>query len=208
MRTRCLLVTSVSDDSGAAQIGLQVGDYILSIGGNDIQSHAHLSKAMAELTQPETMTINRRGQIIFLSIKPGRLGMVAEEDVLDPAAYAEENLDQSLYRLIPVVTMDVIEGRPVEQVLGVVTAEVVEGTNALKEIFVDGRDLFGGRSKTVQDGLKAAKETCLHEIRREAYSIGANAILGLRLHYSQISGKGTTMLLVVASGTAVILPKR
>lgn len=87
--------------------------------------------------------------------------------------------------------------------LKVITAECVFGMNIFRDIFADFRDFFGGRSEASQKILRDARETCLYELKREAYEIGADGIIGIDLDYQEISGKGKGMLFLVASGTAV-----
>ncbi len=87
--------------------------------------------------------------------------------------------------------------------MGIVTAECVFGMHLFKDIFAIGRDIFGGRSTALQNTLKDARETALEELRAEAASRGANAVIAVDLDYSEISGGGKSMLFLVASGTAV-----
>lgn len=89
--------------------------------------------------------------------------------------------------------------------LDVITAEFAVGMNVLTDIFNAWRDFFGGRSKSYQNTLKDARKTVLLELRREAHRLGADAVLGVDLDYSEISGGGKSMLFMVASGTAVKL---
>ncbi|TLF50749.1 YbjQ family protein [Halomonas urmiana] len=51
-------------------------------------------------------------------------------------------------------------------------------------------------------GSPAATEG-LDALRRETESMGANAVIGIDLDYSEISGGGKSMLILVATGTAV-----
>jgi len=45
-------------------------------------------------------------------------------------------------------------------------------------------------------------------LRKEAFSLGANAVIGIDLDYSEISGGGKSgMLFIVISGTAVIVER-
>lgn len=92
--------------------------------------------------------------------------------------------------------------------LDVITAEFAVGMNVLTDIFNAWRDFFGGRSKSYQNTLKDARKTVLRELRLEAHRLGADAVLGVNLAYSEISGGGKSMLFMVASGTAVKLDKR
>ena len=85
----------------------------------------------------------------------------------------------------------------------IVTAECVYGMHIFKDIFASIRDIVGGRSKAFQDTLRDARKTALYELKREAHEVGANAVVGVDLDYSEISGGKNQMLFLVASGTAV-----
>jgi uncharacterized protein YbjQ (UPF0145 family) len=87
--------------------------------------------------------------------------------------------------------------------LKVISAECVFGMNIFRDFFAGLTDFFGGRSEASQKILRDARETCLYELKREAYEIGADGIIGIDLDYQEISGKGKGMLFLVASGTAV-----
>ena len=93
----------------------------------------------------------------------------------------------------------------VAQRLDIITAEFAVGMGLLTDVFNAWRDAFGGRSTSYQNALKDARKAVLRELRREAHLIGADAVLGVSLDYSEISGGGKSMLFLVASGTAVRL---
>ena len=101
-------------------------------------------------------------------------------------------------------TTNIIEGKPATAYLGIVTSEVIIGANFMKDFLGGLRDFFGGRSGTYEGVLKEAKENALAELRQNAQSMGADAILGIDLDYETI-GSGGSMLMVTASGTAVKL---
>ena len=64
---------------------------------------------------------------------------------------------------------------------------------------------MGGRSKALQDALRDGRKTVLFELRREAFSVNADAVIGVDLDYQEISGGSKGMLMLVANGTAVRL---
>lgn len=101
-----------------------------------------------------------------------------------------------------VTTTNVIEGRPVQEYLGVINAQSIIGANMFKDIFAGIRDLIGGRSKTYERVLEEAKEDALRELTQRAQSIGANAIVGVDLDFETV-GASASMLMVIATGTAV-----
>jgi len=96
-------------------------------------------------------------------------------------------------------------GLEISNRLQIVTAECVFGMNMVKDFFAEVTDLVGGRSNTTQKLFRTARETVLQELRQEAYLVGANAVIAVNLQYSQLTGKGASMLMVVATGTAVNL---
>ncbi len=99
-------------------------------------------------------------------------------------------------------TTPTIEGRPVQQYLGIVTAETIFGTNVFRDIFASIRDFVGGRSRSYEEVLLRAKEEALRELSERAAAMGANAVVGVDFSYETV-GQSGSMLMVVCSGTAV-----
>ncbi|MEK9678010.1 MAG: heavy metal-binding domain-containing protein [Rhodospirillaceae bacterium] len=89
----------------------------------------------------------------------------------------------------------------------IITAECVFGINLFRDFFAGIRDIFGGRSSASQKVLRDSRRVCLTELRWEALIVGANAVIGVDLDYSEISGDDKSMLFLVASGTAVVVEK-
>lgn len=114
--------------------------------------------------------------------------------------------DAEIARII--LTTESSHDLPVDQRLEIVAAECVIGMHLFKDIAVALRDTFGGRSNAMQEGLREARVIALAELRREAYELGADAVVGISLHYNEISGSGKSMLLLVATGTAVTLKRQ
>ncbi len=104
------------------------------------------------------------------------------------------------------VTTDVVEGKRVKRHLGIVTGEAILGANIFKDFFAGIRDIVGGRSAAYEKELRSAREIALAEMQEAAAAIGGNAVVGVDVDYENISmGQGGGMLMVSASGTAVIL---
>ena len=101
-------------------------------------------------------------------------------------------------------TTNVVEGRPVQEYLGVINAQSIIGANIFKDIFAGLRDVFGGRSKTYERVLEEAKEHAMRELQQKAAALGADAVLSIDLDYETVGASGS-MLMVSASGTAVKL---
>ncbi|MEX6691131.1 heavy metal-binding domain-containing protein [Danxiaibacter flavus] len=101
-------------------------------------------------------------------------------------------------------TTNTVEGSPVRDYLGIVSAETIIGANIFKDIFAGIRDIVGGRSGTYERVIEEAKQTAMRELEQRAQAMGANAVIGIDLDFETV-GSGGSMLMVVATGTAVRL---
>lgn len=98
-----------------------------------------------------------------------------------------------------VTTTSHLQDKKVEY-LGIVSGEAIMGTNVVRDLFASITDIIGGRSSTYEKGLREGKEIALSEMKTEAVTLGANAVIGVDLDYETV---GQGMLMVVATGTAV-----
>ena len=76
--------------------------------------------------------------------------------------------------------------------------------NVFKDLFAGVRNIVGGRSEAVQKTMRDSRRVALFELKKEAYEVGANAVVGVDLDYVELSNSGS-MVMLVASGTAVII---
>ena len=105
-----------------------------------------------------------------------------------------------------VVTTPSVDGRRIREYKGLVGGDAILGANIFKDFFAGIRDIVGGRSAAYEQELRKAKAIALEEMEEEAARLGANAIVGVDLDYESLSvGGGGGMLMVSASGTAVVL---
>jgi uncharacterized protein YbjQ (UPF0145 family) len=103
-----------------------------------------------------------------------------------------------------IVTTSTLQDRRISKYLGIVTGEAILGANIFKDFFAGIRDIIGGRSAAYESELRKAKDLAVNEMIEKAHEMGANAILAVDLDYETIGSQGTNMLMVSASGTAVI----
>jgi uncharacterized protein YbjQ (UPF0145 family) len=102
------------------------------------------------------------------------------------------------------VTTPTVEGKRVTKYLGIVSGEAILGANIFKDFFAGIVDIVGGRSAAYEEELRKAKDIAINEMNMQAQMLGGNAVLGVDLDYETIGSNGS-MLMVSASGTAVIL---
>jgi uncharacterized protein YbjQ (UPF0145 family) len=106
-------------------------------------------------------------------------------------------------KILYVTTTSGIDGKQVEKYLGIVTSQAVQGVNIFSDVLAGFRDVFGGYSVSYQNKLKQMEDRVIDDLTQKAQRLGANAIIGLRLDFDEISGQGKGMLMLTAQGTAV-----
>ena len=104
-----------------------------------------------------------------------------------------------------IVTTPYIEGREVQKYFGIVNGEGLIGANVYKDIFSGVRDVVGGRTSTHERELRKTREIALDSMKEKAQQLGANAILNVRIKYSNLGGTMGNTILVSVNGTAVLL---
>ncbi|MBW4533636.1 MAG: YbjQ family protein [Pleurocapsa minor HA4230-MV1] len=105
-----------------------------------------------------------------------------------------------------VTTTDTIQNQPIAAYLGVVTAEVVYGTNALRDLFAGIRDVIGGRTGSYEKVFEQGQQKAIAELKERAQRLNADAVVGIEIDTGTINvdNKGV-LLLITATGTAVKL---
>ncbi|MCB0698612.1 MAG: heavy metal-binding domain-containing protein [Chitinophagales bacterium] len=100
-------------------------------------------------------------------------------------------------------TTPTLEGMTIRQYSGIVFGETIIGANLFKDLFASIRDVVGGRSGSYEKVLQEARETAINEMAEAARAKGANAVVAIDLDYEVVGANGS-MLMVTASGTAVV----
>lgn len=101
------------------------------------------------------------------------------------------------------VTTPNIEGKEIKKYYGLVNGEGLIGANVYKDIFSGVRDVVGGRTSTYEEELKKARKMAIDSMEEKAKEMGANAILNIRVKYSNLGGTMGNTILVSVNGTAV-----
>ncbi|MGF1539001.1 MAG: YbjQ family protein [Pleurocapsa sp.] len=105
-----------------------------------------------------------------------------------------------------VTTTDTIQNRAIANYLGIVTAEVVYGTNVLRDFFAGIRDTIGGRTGSYERVFEKGQLQAIEELKQRAQKLGADAVVGIEVDTGTINvDERGVLLLVTATGTAVKL---
>lgn len=97
-------------------------------------------------------------------------------------------------------TTDTIAGAEIEETLGIARGNTVEARNVGRDITQTIRNLTGGELKAYSKLLTKARNEALDRMEEEAVSMGADAVVNVRLETSEIVKGGAE---VIAYGTAV-----
>jgi uncharacterized protein YbjQ (UPF0145 family) len=103
-----------------------------------------------------------------------------------------------------VTTTHNVEGREVIAYLGIVSGQTAIGMMFLKDFVTSLTDTFGGRSGIMERNFRTAKDEAIKQMTEDARRMGANAVVGVTVNFNSIEGKGKQMLMVIATGTAII----
>lgn len=103
-----------------------------------------------------------------------------------------------------VSTTHLIEGVKITKHLQPVSAHIVLGVNVFSDFLGGLTDVFGGRSNSYQKRLNSIYEDAIIKIKETCHDIGGNCVLGLKIDIDEISGKGKSMFMITAIGTAVL----
>ena len=104
-----------------------------------------------------------------------------------------------------ITSTPILDGIKIMSYLGVVNTNIVIGTNFFSDFAASFTDVFGGNSGTYQRKMDAMYESAKKELVAKAKNLGGNAIVGFKVEFDEISGKGKSMFMLTATGTACIV---
>jgi len=106
---------------------------------------------------------------------------------------------------VQIFTTPILDGIKIKEYKGIVIARNVRAVNIIRDFFTSFRDIFGGRSASYQEVMRAMQDDVISEVKEEARKLGANAIVGFSLDYDNIGSKNKSLLMASAKGTAVVV---
>jgi len=150
-------------------------------------------------------------------LKKEKIGNYGDLDKIKEILNKEKKLDESDLKYLTkldvrlqrkhekplVTTTETIQGKIIEEYIGVVSGHAVMGMNFITDFIAGIRDVVGGRSSTMESYFLDAREKALDEMIDEAIDYGADAIVAIRFNDVSMEGKGHQMALVAVHGTAV-----
>lgn len=104
-----------------------------------------------------------------------------------------------------VTTTPTLQGKEIEQYLGIVSGEAIMGANVVRDFLASVTDIIGGRSGAYENKLSEGREIALKEMEDKARRLGANAVIGVDLDFETLR---EGMMMCVATGTAVFVKEK
>ena len=157
-----------------------------------------LRELMAYVTRMDDPVVAE--EVAALWVEPGATTAQAEaRSATEAAALA------AAIATMPVTSGFDFEGSGITSYLGFVSAEVVLGMGLFRGIGADFADVFGAEAQGLGKKLREAKAAAFGKLRKDVLTMGGNAIIGIDLDYTMF---GTSLVGVIASGTAVIIEVR
>lgn len=196
---KAISISVVKEGGYASKIGLNASDLIYRINGKPIESPQQVTETIAR--GPAEFSIIRDAEIVQFSIDSPSLGVVLGEVDFDEREWLER---QTVSRVL-LTTAQAVAERPVMQTLGIVGAQCIYGVNAFADLAAGIREFVGGRSQGLQKKIAEARREVCREMQLEAHILGANGVVAVRFEHTEIGDKGGYMLMVTATGTAVVL---
>ncbi|MGL4336248.1 MAG: YbjQ family protein [Turicibacter sp.] len=101
-----------------------------------------------------------------------------------------------------IVTTDSVAGKEIVEVKGLVRGSTIRSKNVGKDIGSAFKSMVGGELTSYNEMLTEARQIAIGRMVDDAESLGANAIVGMRIMSSSVMSGAAEM---VAYGTAVII---
>jgi len=139
----------------------------------------------------------------YLKRLDGQLPSIQDQSKQNQSKQNQSKQDRPL-----ITTTETIQGKIIEEYMGIVSGHAVLGMNAFTDLIGGFRDFVGGRSETLESYFLNAREMALDEMTKEALDYGANAIVAVRFNDVSMEGKNRQMALVTVHGTAVKIAKK
>ena len=105
---------------------------------------------------------------------------------------------------LTILTTDAAPGYKVTKVIGIVRGNTIRARHLGRDIMAVFRNMVGGEVREYTKLMAESREQAIDRMAEQAQSMGANAVVGVRITTSMLMGGAAELL---AYGTAVVLEK-
>jgi len=176
---------------------------------NEVSEYLRLIEKLRKEKKGNPVDLDGYKQILIdeRKLHPSNLNYLKKLDGQIPSKQDQSKQNQNEQDRPLITTTETIQGKIIEEYLGIVSGHAVLGMNAFTDLIGGFRDFVGGRSETLESYFLDAREMALDEMSDEALEYGANAIVAVRFNDVSMEGKNRQMALVSVHGTAVKIVK-
>ena len=129
--------------------------------------------------------------------------VISQQQALIEEAAAQDERDAQINTIT--ITTETAPNLNITKRLDVITAQAAFEINQFKDVVVGFLDPVKGRSSELEKQLDVLRERSLYGLKGKAFDLGANGIVAVDLDISTVTIGRISMLMMVASGTAVIV---
>lgn len=101
-----------------------------------------------------------------------------------------------------VTNIEIVPGKRIVKHMGMVSGNTVRSKHAGRDLMAGLKNLFGGELKGYTELLTESREEALQRMIAQAESVGANAVVNVRLSTSSVAAGAAELF---AYGTAVVV---
>ena len=122
-------------------------------------------------------------------------------------AAADEKENAKLLRQLEaiLVTTETTPNLKITKRIDIISAQAAFEINNFKDMFVGFMNPVKGRSNELEKQLNELRVKSTQNLKAKAHEIGANAIVAVDLDLSTVTIGGISMMMMMASGTAVVI---
>jgi len=93
----------------------------------------------------------------------------------------------------------------IDKRIDLISSECIYGINLVKDFFAGIRNVVGGNIESLEKSLKDAKNEVTVDLKEQAYNLGGDAVIGVKIEHTYNNAGGGSIMSVFAIGTVVKL---
>lgn len=129
--------------------------------------------------------------------------VIRQQQALIEESAAQDERDAQINTVT--ITTETASNLNITKRLDIVTSQAAFEINQFKDVVVGFLDPVKGRSSELEKQLDTLKERSLYSLKEKAFDLGATGIVAVDLDISTVTIGQISMLMMVASGTAVVI---
>lgn len=103
------------------------------------------------------------------------------------------------------LTTEVVVNLSIDKRIELISSECIYGINIVKDFFSGIRNVVGGNVKSLETSLKDAKNEVTTDLKQQAYNLGGDAVIGVKIEHTYNNAGGGSIMSVFATGTVIKL---